>query len=167
MSGIVGLDALRERLSAYDEHLARRLNAAIERAAREFQADLVATCPVDQGDLRTALASPDGIRIRTRGGMTSIEVGLLTAEQKKLGFYAFFVEFGTKGYAKGDKRFAGRTKARARSSAGNVRMAKVNRDIPARPAHPFWRPAFARLVERLQVYRAEAHTLALMDMGSG
>jgi HK97 gp10 family phage protein len=161
VSGVVGLEAVKAKLSTYDLYLAKRLDEAIEQEARAFQADLVASAPVKDGDLRAALASPDAIRIKRKGGNSVIEVGFLTTAQKKQGFHAFFVEFGTKGYAKGQKRFSGKTKR------GYARFSKIKRDIPARPAHPFWRPAFARLVERLKVARARAHALALADMARG
>lgn len=161
MSGVVGLVEVEKKLARFDDLLAVRLAEAIEACAREFQADLVATCPVSEGDLRQALSSPDAVRVkRGRDGVT-IEVGLITPEQKKLAFYAFFVEFGTKGYSAGQRRFSGKTKR------GQARFTRIKRDIPARPAHPFFRPAFVRLVERLRVARAEAYALALRDMAMG
>lgn len=163
MSSILGLDETKAKLRSYGHYLDQRLAEAVEQGARDFQADLVATAPVKDGDVRAALASPDGLRIRN-GGKASVraEVGFLTSAQKRQAFYAFFVEFGTKGYVRGQKRFAGKYKRSGRS-----RWTKVRRNIPPRPAHPFFRPAYVALKRNMERLRQEAHALALYDMMRG
>lgn len=160
-SGIAGLDAVKGRLASYEAALRARMDEAIERAAKEFQADLVALAPAKSGDLRAALSSTDAVQIERTDAGLKVTVGFLSTAQKKKAFHGFFVEFGTKGYKAGQKRFAGKTKR------GDRRMVKVKRDIPARPAHPFFRPAVINLLRNLERLRREAHALALLDMVRG
>ena len=161
MSSVVGASAVKSVFQRFEEALARRLADAVETAARQMQEDLVAMAPVKEGDLKAALADEGAVRI-TGAGTPEVraEVGFLTAEQKRRAFHAFFVEFGTKGYVKGQRRFAGKIK-------GKARMNRIHRNIPPRPAHPFFRPAYMNLKRNLERLRAEAHARALVDALAG
>lgn len=161
MSAITGADRALSRLETWRKALDARLGEAVETAARQMQADLVDMAPVKEGDLKRALASPDALRVRGSGRRIRAEVGFLTSAQKRQAFHAFFVEFGTKGYVKGARRYAGKRKG------GRERWNKVRRDIPARPAHPFFRPAMINLKRNLERLRAEAHARALADAVAG
>lgn len=162
-STIQGASAVSRKLASYQAYLDKRLAVAVEEAARQMQRDLVMLAPARSGRLRAALASQDAIRIKGAGtANVRAEVGFITAEQKRQAFHAFFIEFGTKGYVRGQRRYAGKAK-----KSGRERWQKINRNIPARPAHPFFRPAFLALRRNLDRLRAEAHALALMDMMRG
>jgi len=162
-SAIIGATLVKSRFAAYEEAVKLRLAEAVVTAAQQMQADLVATAPIKDGDLKAALASSDAVRVSSPGtSRVRAQVGFLTREQKKRAFHAFFVEFGTKGYVKGEKRFAGVARR-----TGRRKMQKVKRNIPARPAHPFFRPAYIRLKRNLEILRAEAHARALADVFVG
>jgi HK97 gp10 family phage protein len=100
--------------------------------------------PVDSGDLVHALKAKfrkDGLRV---------QVGLVTKKDNDEIFYARFVEFGTKGYSVGERRI---------DSKGG-KHGKVTRNIPARSAQPFMRPAWQMNIhparKRLQTALHEA-----------
>jgi hypothetical protein len=163
MSGVVGAGAVKSRLAAFEERLVVRLAEAVAESAHLMQDDLVALVPVFSGRIKEELASPDAIEI-TNPGTASVraKVGFLTAAQKRAAFHAFFVEFGTKGYVRGQTRFAGRPRR-----SGRDRWQKVKVDIPARPAHPFFRPAYLNLKRNLERLRAEAFARAATDALTG
>ena len=109
------------------------LAKALDESIRIVQATAINLAPTRTGRLRKALASPSAIG-RRKGG-TEVEFGLRTKALQKKAFYAPFVEYGTKAYSAGGLRFRGTT------AAGTGRYRKVKRNIPARPARPFLRPA--------------------------
>jgi hypothetical protein len=163
MSEVIGADDVHRRLDIWQRAVERRLAEAVVTAGTQMQRDLVALAPVRDGDLRAALGSEDGLRItqKPRTG-TRVEVGFLTATQKKRAFHGFWVEFGTKGYVKGQKRFSGRAKG-----TGRVKLRKMSRSVPPRPAYPYFRPAWLNLKRNLERLRAEAHARALADAVAG
>lgn len=158
MSGVIGLAALDARLKSYQEAVAKRLDKAVETAAKQMQRDLVSLAPNRTGKLRHGLASDEAIKIETKAGRALAMVGFLTKDLQKQHFTAYFVEFGNKAFQKGERRAAGRDKK------GRQRDRKVTRNVPARPARPFFRPALKMLRENMVRLRREAHALALADM---
>lgn len=161
MSHIAGLDTLKAKLASLDEYVGKRLDDAVEEGARQMQQDLVSLAPHRTGKLKSLMASDDALRVRQRAGRRQVSVGFNTAEMKKAGFMYFFVETGTKGYEAGWQRSAGRDKK------GRKRYRRVRRNIPARPAQPFFRPALARLRANMARLRAEAWARGAADMALG
>jgi HK97 gp10 family phage protein len=68
------------------------------------------------------------------------EIGLRGKKNYKKFFYLKFLEYGTKGYS-GKKRAGGRNRRPTEKSDGSTFFGKYP-DIPARPAHPWLRPAY-------------------------
>lgn len=196
MSGstILGSKRLGTRFKAYANNFEYSLGKIIETRLKGLQEDVVRNAPRDTGRMADAFADAEALRFRrnSRGRIISGEFGLLNNRLGRMGFHAFFVEFGTKGYVAGDVRFAGKHKRKIGSwfyvnrdtfkgsperyefrevvsKRGKVsqqarridqaRFSGITRDIPARPAHPFIRPAAVRLFAQMGQDRALA-TLA-------
>ena len=163
MSEIVGLDAVKAKLAAYEQALSRRMADVVERGAREAQKLVTQGMPVKTGRAKQALSETTAVEVRrTRDGRNVYAMfGPLTKDLQKKTYYLMFVEFGTKGYEAGDSRKAGKDRR------GREREQRVKRRIPARPAKPFFRTAIARLKPWLDAERKKAHALALIDMARG
>ncbi|QLG90766.1 HK97 gp10 family phage protein [Pseudomonas yamanorum] len=67
------------------------------------------------------------------------QIGIRGKRDSNRFFYLKFVEYGTKGYT-GNKRSGGRSRSTKNKSDGATFYGKYP-DIPARPAHPWLRPA--------------------------
>lgn len=159
MSAITGLDAVKAKLKRLDQLAQAHLEKAAETGGRAMQADLMSYAPRRTGKLRRLLGSSDALRVRKIRGQIRVEVGFITPAMKKAGFMYFFVETGTKGYEAGWHRSAGYDKR------GRKRYSKVKRNIPARPAQPFFRPAVANLRVRMVTLRKEAWAKAAAELG--
>lgn len=174
-SKIIGADGMIQTFVEMPDHLRAELGEVLIDAGQLIQQTAVTLVPRDSGNLAEVLNRPEGIKIDTAA--IRLEVGLITPQQKKDGWYAHFVEFGTKGYKAGWKRIAGRTRAgkgirrategtaqfdpnnpRARILGGTAKWRTVNRDVPARPARPFLRPAMEMNFDKLR----ELHKQALI-----
>ncbi len=147
------------------------MELAVEAASREaallMQAEVVARVPVKTGKLRELFASTEAVQKSWKypGGHV---YGLVTPRLKSDGFYARFVEYGTKGYSVGDRRAAGWREDGAddphrKSKRRGLRFAKIKRNIPPRPAHPFFRPAIEAVRARVKSIIAQAAKNALKD----
>lgn len=81
-------------------------------------------------------------------------------------FYLKFLEYGTKGYT-GKKRAGGRNRQNRNKSDGSTFYGKYP-DIPARPAHPWLRPAMDvnRDFVMANIQAAVARTLDKASRGS-
>lgn len=162
MSDILGLQQLRQKLTTF-EVLTRQgvedmMRAEVEACKREVL-DLV---PVDTGQLKEALSSSDAIkesRSRDTGGL-ALAFGFNTTAQKKMDYYGFWVEFGTKAYDKGARRDAGVDKH------GRKRKRRIKRRVPARRAQPFFRPAVANLIVRMKRARQFQAIVAAAKTGA-
>lgn len=106
---------------------------ALDDSIRHIQATAVTLAPMRTGTLRRALSAPQAIGRRKQG--LEVEFGLRTKSLQRRAFYAPFVEYGTRGYSTGGIRLRGVTRE------GLGRYRKIKRNIPARPAQPFLRPA--------------------------
>jgi hypothetical protein len=126
-----------ERLRALREALPTGVEALIDREVKDtLQATAVQLVPKRTGNLANLLASADAIqKTRTDSGIRWT-FGFVTDAMQKAGFYAFWVEFGTKGYAAGDRREAGVDRK------GRRRVRKVTRATGPHRAVPFLRPAW-------------------------
>lgn len=147
-SRITGFPKLRQKLKRAPETIRAGVARAIEESIKDVQRRAVALAPVDTGNLRDTLASKQAIGFKEKG--MRAEFGLRTKATRKRAYYAHFVEFGTKGYKAGDLR------NNKTSAKGKKYYTKVKKDVPARPAQPFMRPAFdaARPGIRLRIRKA-------------
>lgn len=182
MSNIEGLDALKDKLGSFEGHYKSFMNERLEAAVLELQRDTAARVPVDTGQGRDTILMPDAIR-RDGAGTPNPRwtFGFLTDAMKKRAYYLFWVEFGTKAYRKGEKRVAGRTRAAAgvrprhlleeygigQAYGRAVKYKKLRRDVPARPAQPFFRPAAADFMVRLRQTRTLAEIYATAMTAAG
>ena len=164
-SFVEGAEVLNAKLKSFDENFTAYMDDHLEaqiRDLRQMTADLV---PVDTGQGREAVLSDDAIQRRPRrgkSGLASWTFGLAnTREQARRTFYLFWREFGTKGYAAGERRRSGVTKT------GRIRFSKVKTMIPARPATPFFRPAVSEFMVRLRQTRAIAKIYAAAVTAAG
>lgn len=121
--------ALRALPEASRSEVVRGLDSSI----RTIQTLAVGFAPVWKGKLRRALASRGAIGKRRRG--LEVEFGLRTKTLQRKAFYAPFVEWGRKAYRVGDMRL----RTVGRDGLGKYR--KMNRQVAAAPAQPFFRPA--------------------------
>lgn len=156
--------------------------AGNKEAAYVLQRHVVARVPVDMttspsrvrkdkhrvGDTKKAFADPEAVGIsrqnKNKGGWS---FGLRNKRLKNLGFLAPWLEFGTKGYKKGDVRTYQQRREELRptfskngkrigrpalQSRIETRKRSIDRNVPARPAQPFFRPginAAWREIERI------------------
>lgn len=159
-SFMTGVQSLVSRFDAYDAAVKRLMDEMVVRAgARHLQQQIVSRVPVNTGNLRQHLGAEDAVAFKQSAGGLTATVGFLTPEAKKKSFYAFFLEYGTKGYTAGETRKAGKTKA------GKQRFQKVKRGVPPRPARPFFRPAVAATSQYLKAQRGLVHLRAALEAG--
>ncbi len=119
-----------QRAADQAELIAEKANTG---AAEILQREVVARVPRRTGKLAEVFASPDAIQPSRIGG-GKVVYGLVTPALWKRGYYARFVEYGTKGYRKGGFR------EEIDKKTGKLKRRKIRRDIPARRAQPFFRP---------------------------
>lgn len=150
------------RLALFDQTVRSELEKEIEAQVLAMQQEAAHLAPSNTGKLRETLASPEAVKkSKGRDGGEVWTFGFITPAMRKAAFYGFWVEFGTKGYQKGDRRDAGTTKD------GRKRKTKIKRHIPARPAQPFFRPAFAHLVLRMRQQRNWARIVGAAKRAAG
>lgn len=162
MSGILGSDELRAKLSTFEVLVRQGVEGMLRAEVEACQKEAADLAPVNTGKLRAALLSKDAIkegRSRDTGGL-QITFGFITTAQRKMAFHGFWVEFGTKAYERGERRDAGVDKH------GRKRKRRVRRTIPARRAQPFFRPAVANLLVRLKRARQFATIVAAAKTGA-
>lgn len=137
LRGLAGVAKLRRTLRRIGDDASTEIRPIITEAAAAVHADMLALVPKDSGDLAALLD-----RAVSRDGFTA-RIGLLTARARRLGFYARFLEGGTKG--------------------------DPARNVPAQAARPFMQPALdlnrSWLVRNID--RAIARVLARAAGGPG
>ncbi len=92
-SGLRGVTELRRKLRKLPQDIKREVQDEIVEAGTEVYQTMLANVPRETGNLASLLemkVSPDGLSVR---------VGLVTKKAKRDGFYARFLELGTKGSA--------------------------------------------------------------------
>lgn len=162
MSSILGAETLIARLKTFDQIAAEQVEKHMDGEMERFQRQLVDTVPVDSGEARSAIESPDLIRVRGRAGSKRWKLSLAaTRDIARRTYYLFWVEFGTKGYVAGSRRRAGVTKR------GRLKQKRVKRNIPPRPAQPFFRPALVAFLRRVSSRRQVAQIMAAAMTGAG
>lgn len=140
--GVRGMEGLSRRLRQLPEKSQRAIKFELERGARLVQTDAVAMAPERTGNLKKLLSRRSAIRIRKKG--LQVVFGITGAKAGRDGFYARFVEFGTKGYSPGERRRSGT------SASGGVQTKRIKRNVPPRKAQPFMRPAFHKNLLKIQ-----------------
>ena len=165
-SGVQQSPRLNRMLRRADPEITEELKDAIGEMGMNLLSEAQARVPVDTGDLRNSIS------VRRGSNGLSIEVGFSPRRFRRAwrrgGWYARFIEYGTKGYQPERQTVAFREagenagerttvmrEANVYHRNGSRRIAKTLNRIPARPARPFLRPAFeAAKVEGLPRIRA-------------
>jgi hypothetical protein len=174
-SRVRGVDRIAARFEGSVSAVELEMAEANRDSVLIIQRHVVAGVPVKTGETGAAFAheSAVGISRKYRGGW---RFGLITRVLKKIGWKAHFIEFGTKGYKVGDKRrWRQRAKAgsqrigkngqpigRPRKNAGFIwREREITRNIPARPAQPFFRPGIEAARTEIRARWAEGMRKAM------
>lgn len=153
MSFISGAERTLNLMSKLPDELEVELVASIKGNLDQCQVEAVQNVPVHEGNLRDLLASPEALLFEKRAFGPFGEFGFRTLRLQKKGFYALWVEQGNKAHKRGEISNPG---VDGRSKSGRRRTGKRRkRGVPARPAQPFFRPAFERMMERLARARNE------------
>lgn len=162
MSGLFGLGEARDEVRSLEAHVSREMEAHLEYQMPRLQNLVVELVPVRTGNLRDLMASPEALQSERDkfGRFTRWRFGFTTERIQKEGWYALFVEFGTRAYRRGQKRFNGWKK-------GRRTFRKVGRDIPARPAHSFIRAGYERWLPEFLQFKALAHADAKEAFDAG
>lgn len=132
-SSIRGDIRLRRTLRNIHKTMDNELKPAMEIAANRILESQRQLIPKDTGAAAAALkvyVSPSGL---------DAQIGIRGKRDSRRFFYLRFLEYGTKGYT-GDKRAGNRNRRVTNKSDGQNFFGK-HPDIPARPAHPWLRPA--------------------------
>lgn len=163
-SRVDGIQALQTRLRSFERDVVRRVDAMLDEEVRRLQQETADLVPVDTGRGRDAILSPEAIRKepgRGAGGSARWTFGFITRRLRDQAYYLFWVEFGTKAYEPGDQRSSGVDKR------GRRRFRRIKRRIPARRAQPFFRPAVAAFMRRMEQRRGLAAVFAAAAEAAG
>lgn len=138
-SQIRGVEVFKQRLRNTVDAAAFEMAEANRDNALTLQRHVVPRVPVDTGATRDAFADPEavGLSREHKGGW---RFGLITRALRQRGYKANWLEYGTKGYAAGDTRSYDAVSPKGQPFR---KRRKIRRDIPARPARPFFRPGVA------------------------
>lgn len=109
MSHVEGADQLIGKLDIFTKSVGQLCYEFHDQEMRATQDEAVSLIPVDSGESSTALASEEALQRHTdpETGETHWEFGMVTLAIQRAAYYLYFVEFGTKGYFKGELRKAG------------------------------------------------------------
>ena len=124
---------LRRTLRNIHSTMDNELRPVMQEAADRVLATMKQLVPKDTGAAAGALKA-----FVSKSGLDA-EIGIRGKKDMRRFFYLKFVEYGTKGYS-GKKRAGGRNRQPGNKSDGAHFYGKYP-DIPARPAHPWLRPA--------------------------
>ncbi|WP_346829435.1 HK97-gp10 family putative phage morphogenesis protein [Pseudomonas abietaniphila] len=125
---------LRRTLRNIHQNIDNELRPAMQKAADKVLGTMQQLIPKDTGEGAAALTA-----FVSKSGLDA-QIGLRGRKANKRYFYLRFIEYGTKAYTEG-KRSGGRNKRATNKSDGSNFFGKYP-DIPARPAHPWLRPAY-------------------------
>jgi HK97 gp10 family phage protein len=125
---------LRKTLRAIHQTMDNHLKPAMEQAGQRVLATMKELVPRDTGEAAAALSV-----FVSRSGLNA-EIGLRGKKNYRRFFYLRFLVYGTKGYI-GGKRAGNRNQRDTVKTDGSHWFGK-HPDIPARPAHPWLRPAY-------------------------
>lgn len=133
-SRILGDFKLRRLLRNIHKTLDNELKPAMQEGADKILADMQRLAPKDTGAGAAALTA-----FVAKSGLDA-QIGLRGKKANRKFYYLRFIEYGTKGVS-GEKRAGNRNRRDSNKSDGEHWFGKYP-DIPARPAHPFVRPAY-------------------------
>jgi len=125
---------LRKTLRNIHQNIDNELRPAMQKAADTVLATMQELVRKDTGEGAAALTA-----FVSKSGLDA-QIGLRGKKANRRFFYLRFLEYGTKAYTEG-KRSGGRSKRVTNKSDGSNFFGKYP-DIPARPAHPWLRPAY-------------------------
>lgn len=125
---------LRKTLRNIHSQLDNELKPAMQEAADRLLATMKEMVPKDSGEGAAALTA-----FVSKSGLDA-EVGLRGKKANKRYYYLRFIEYGTKGYAQGER--SGGRKKRATNKSDGAHFFGKHPKIAARPAHPWLRPAY-------------------------
>jgi len=140
-SRVSGDFKLRRTLRTIHKSIDNQLRPAMQEAAGLLLTDMKQLIPKDTGAAANALEA-----FVAKSGLDA-QVGIRGKRKLDEFFYLRFVEFGTKGVS-GETRNDGR-KRRTTNKSDGASFFGAFPDIPARPAHPFMRPAMDMNRERI------------------
>ena len=124
---------LRRTLRNIHATMDNELVPAMQEAADKVLATMKELIPRDTG------ASAAALKVFVSKSGLDAEIGIRGKKDMRRFYYLKFLEYGTKGYT-GKKRAGGRNRRTTNKSDGTNFYGKYP-DIPARPAHPWLRPA--------------------------
>lgn len=154
---------LRKTLRNIHTRLDNELKPAMQEAADKLLATMKELVPKDTGEGAAALTA-----FVSKSGLDA-QIGLRGKKANKRFYYLRFLEYGTKGYTEG-QRSGGRSKRVSNKTNGSAFFGK-HPDIPARPAHPWLRPAYDVNKEFIlaSINHAVSNTLkrAVEELGNG
>lgn len=125
---------LRKLLRTIHQTADNEVKVAMQEVSQKLLATMQELVPKDTGAGAAALTA-----FVSKSGLDA-QVGLRGKKANKRFYYLRFLEYGTKGYTEG-KRSGGRNRRVSNKSDGSHFFGK-HPDIPARPAHPWLRPAY-------------------------
>lgn len=133
-SRVLGDFKLRRLLRTIHKTMDNELKPAMQEGADKILADMQRLAPKDSGAGAAALTA-----FVAKSGLDA-QIGLRGKKANREFYYLKYIEYGTKGVS-GEKRANGRRRRNTNKSDGAHWFGKYP-DIPARPAHPFIRPAY-------------------------
>jgi hypothetical protein len=173
MSEVVGLEALKAKLTAFDEALKAEMQKKLPELGRRQQELLVEVTPRSNrtgpsgkydrrgSHLRDLLSSSDAVKL----SQDKVEIGFVTLPLQKQGFYSLWVHFGRKAHNAGDVKVIGRD--RRSKNKGLMKRARFKKTIGAMAAHLFFQVAFLRFRDQVKRERAVARIIAAARTGGG
>jgi hypothetical protein len=153
VSNIEGLDNFLSGLQQFADAADGNVAAVLLREVEKAQAEAVALIPIDTGQGRAVMASPEAVdTFKDDAGDVWVRFGFLKPrmrQTKKRGgaLHLFWVEFGTKFRAPQAPRTRVDKRGRLR------KVGRGRRGSPARPAQPWFRPARENLLRRVAELR--------------
>lgn len=132
-SRVIGDFKLRRTLRNIHQTMDNQLRPAMQKSADQILETMRELIPRDTGAAAEALEA-----FVARSGLDA-QVGIRGKKNNRKFFYLKFIEYGTKGYT-GGKR-AGNRNRRVTVKTDGTHWFGKHPDIPARPAHPWLRPA--------------------------
>ena len=133
-SRLAGDFKLRGTLRRIHQTMDNEVKVAMQEGANRILESMRDFVPKDTGEGAAALTA-----FVSKSGLDA-QIGLRGKKANKRFFYLRFIEYGTKGYI-GGKRSGNRNKRATNKTDGSHFFGKYP-DIPARPAHPWLRPAY-------------------------
>jgi hypothetical protein len=167
MSAIEGLDNFLSNLQQFADAAEGNVAAVLLREMENTQAEAVDLIPVDSGQGRAIMSSPEAVdTLKDAAGDTWVRFGFLKPSMRRAkrrggALHLFWVEFGTKFHP--PKPAGTRVDKR-----GRVRkVGKGRRGSPARPAQPWFRPARANLLRRVSELRPVLEAIEAAKRATG